>query len=118
MPPGKDEVKALKTKVPQALAKKGPEVIKEFNDPKSCWTAESYIFAYQLDCTCLALPHGPMSQPWHAPTAWACAISMARPLWVKMVKQAKSHKGEGWVEYKNISAPTISRVRLSRRLPG
>jgi hypothetical protein len=119
----KDEAKALKIKVNQAaqlLAKKGPEALKEFNDPQSKWAAEPYIFAYKFDGTCLALPK---QLDLVGSNRLGLKDDKGRLFVAEMAKWAKSNKGEGWVEYKyprpdNPKGPSVKKVAWVVGVPG
>lgn len=121
--PSRDEVKALKAKVAQAaqlLAQKGPEALKEFNDPQGKWAAEPYIFAYKLDGTCLALPH-------QTDLVGGNRLDLkdvkGRFIIQDMVKVAKSAKAQGWVEYKyprpgDLKGKAVKKAAWVMRVPG
>jgi len=119
----KDEVKALKAKVGQAaqyLAKKGPEALKEFNDPKGKWAKEPYIFAYKLDGTCLALPYQPELV---GSNRLGLKDDKGRAFVAEMVSVTKSNKGQGWVEYNyqrpdKLQAPAVKKAAWVMRVPG
>jgi polar amino acid transport system substrate-binding protein len=121
--PSKDEVRAMKAKVAQAaqyLAQKGPEALKEFNDPQSKWAAEPYIFAYKLDGTCLALPYQPELV---GTNRLGLKDNQGRAFVAQMVKTTKAGKQQGWVEYNyqhpdKLKAPAIKKAAWVMRVPG
>lgn len=119
----KAQVRALQAKVRQAarhLARNGPEALKEFNDPQSKWSQGNYIFAYNFDGVCLALPFQPQAV---GTNRLNLKDQQGRARIAGMIAVAKGRKGHGWVEYSypqpdNLDGPEVDKVTYVVRVPG